>query len=471
MKNVYSLFFIVISVMYSYSTFASEWNIGPNRQYKKPSDISLLVKDFDTISIDKAEYIGDVCSWYAKGLYFKGESGTILKANGKAAEQKAIWVIKGDDCIVEGIDFWDCAVIDRNGAGIRIEGTNILVRSCAFRNNQDGILCGANPNSTVIIEQCEFENSGAGDGLSHGIYIGHIKAFYYQFNYAHGTKVGHEVKSRAAFNMIAYNNISQEKGTGSRNIDLPNGGTSVIIGNILQHSANAENGNTIGYGLEGLRDSLDNSLYIASNTFINERSAGTFFRIDTNTRLLTWVNNIFAGNGTMLNGKASIFDTSHNTRIIPIQDVQFNNPAIYDFTLSKISPALMNAVLPGIASYYQNGIKKEFSLQPLFQYEHLCKVAPRFTNQSMGGLEGKDIISSADDQKIQYSVYPNPCDKGFTIDDSVPIINNKITILDYNSNQYVKETNSTNFVNCSDLNSGLYLIIIQNKSIPFIINH
>jgi hypothetical protein len=360
MKYAYSLFFIVLFVMYSNSIFASEWNIGPNRQYKKPSDIALLVKDFDTIYIDKAEYIGDVCSWYAKGLYFIGESGAILKANGKAAEQKAIWVIKGDDCIVEGIDFWDCAVIDRNGAGIRIEGTNILVRSCAFRNNQDGILCGANPNSTVIIEQCEFENSGAGDGLSHGIYIGHIKAFYYQFNYAHGTKVGHEVKSRAAFNMIAFNNISQEKGTGSRNIDLPNGGTSFIIGNILQHSANAENGNTIGYGLEGLRDSLDNSLFIASNTFVNERSAGTFFRIDTNTRLLTWVNNIFAGNGAMLIGKASIFDTSHNTRIIPIQDVQFNNPEVYDFTLSKNSPALMNAVLPGIAAYNQNGKKKNF---------------------------------------------------------------------------------------------------------------
>jgi len=471
MKYAYSLFFIVLFVMYSNSIFASEWNIGPNRQYKKPSDIALLVKDFDTIYIDKAEYIGDVCSWYAKGLYFKGESGAILKANGKAAEQKAIWVIKGDDCIVEGIDFRDCAVVDRNGAGIRIEGTNMIVKQCAFRNNQDGILCGANPNSTVIVEQCEFENSGAGDGLSHGIYIGHIKAFYYQFNYAHGTKVGHEVKSRAAFNMIAYNNISQEKGTGSRNIDLPNGGTSFIIGNILQHSANAENGNTIGYGLEGLRDNLDNSLFVASNTFVNERSAGTFFRIDTNTNKLVWVNNIFAGNGAMLIGKASIFDTSHNTRIIPIQDVQFNNPEVYDFTLSKNSPALMNAVLPGIAAYNQNGKKIEFSLQPQFQYEHLCKVAPRFTNQSMGSLEGKDIISSTDFKEHQAEIFPNPCDKGFTIDHSIPIINNKIMILDYHSNQYMKETNSTNFVNCSDLPSGLYFIIVQNQSIPFIINH
>jgi hypothetical protein len=173
----------------------------------------------------------------------------------------------------------------------------------------------------------------------------------------------------------------------------------------------------------------------------------------------------------MLIGKASIFDTSHNTRIIPIQDVQFNNPEVYDFTLSKNSPALMNAVLPGIAAYNQNGKKIEFSLQPQFQYEHLCKVAPRFTNQSMGSLEGKDIISSTDFKEHQAEIFPNPCDKGFTIDHSIPIINNKIMILDYHSNQYMKETNSTNFVNCSDLHSGLYFIIVQNKSIPFIINH
>lgn len=471
MSTVYSLFCIVICLIFSQSIFASEWNIGPNRQYKKPSDIALLVKDFDTIYIDKAEYIGDVCSWYAKGLYFKGESGTILKANGKAAEQKAIWVIKGDDCLVEGIDFRDCAVVDRNGAGIRIEGTNIIVRSCAFRNNQDGILCGANPNSTVIIEQCEFENSGAGDGLSHGIYIGHIKAFYYQFNYAHGTKVGHEVKSRAAFNMIAYNNISQEKGTGSRNIDLPNGGTSFIIGNILQHSANAENGNTIGYGLEGLRDSLDNSLYIASNTFVNERSAGTFFRIDTNTKLLTLVNNIFAGNGTMLIGKASMYDTTHNTRIIPIQEVQFNNPDMYDFTLSENSPALMNAVNPGIASYFQNGTKKEFSLQPLFQYEHICKVAPRFTNKSMGSLEGKDIISGMDIQEKQAVLFPNPCNVGFAIDTSSFLIDQKILIIDIFGHRYYKNIDSNKFINCEDLVSGMYYLLLQHHCIPFFVHH
>ena len=89
----------------------------------------------------------------------------------------------------------------------------------------------------------------------------------------------------------------------------------------------------------------------------------------------------------------------------------------------------------------------------------------------MGSLEGKDIISSTDFKENQAEIFPNPCDKGFTIDRSIPIINNKITILDYNSNQYVKETHSTNFVNCSDLHSGLYFIIIQNKSIPFIINH
>jgi hypothetical protein len=441
---------------------ATEWKIGPSRQYTKPSDISLLVKDFDTISIDKAEYIGDVCSWYAKGLYFNGESGTILKANGKAAEQKAIWVIKGDDCIVEGIDFRDCAVVDRNGAGIRIEGTNILVRSCAFRNNQDGILCGANPNSTVIVEQCEFENSGAGDGLSHGIYIGHIKAFYYQFNYAHGTKVGHEVKSRAAFNMIAYNNISQEKGTGSRNIDLPNGGTSFIIGNILQHSANAENGNTIGYGLEGLRDNLDNSLFVASNTFVNERSAGTFFRIDTNTNKLVWVNNIFSGSGAMLVGNARIYDTAYNVRFQSISDAKFKDPVVYDYSLTKDSPALSSAISPGYGNYIENEISREISLLPLFEYAHPCNSTPRFTHKSMGSLEGKDIISRTDFKDNQSEIFPNPCDR-FLICNSQLSQLHRITIVDMQGNITIENIDNS-IIDVSSYQPGTYIIYTPKQT-------
>ena len=92
---------------------------------------------------------------------------------------------------------------------------------------------------SLTMAYSEFEQSGAGDGLSHAIYINHIKAFIFRFNYSHTTEVGHECKSRAHFNYIAYNRLSNEDGRGSRNLDIPNGGTSVVIGNVFHKGANA----------------------------------------------------------------------------------------------------------------------------------------------------------------------------------------------------------------------------------------
>ena len=51
---------------------------------------------------------------------------------GKSAESKAIWVIKGNNCRVENIEFSNCRVPDNNGAGIRMEGTNLTVSHCYF---------------------------------------------------------------------------------------------------------------------------------------------------------------------------------------------------------------------------------------------------------------------------------------------------------------------------------------------------
>ena len=123
-----------------------------------------------------------------------------LFADGKAAEQKAIWVVKGNDCVIDGVEFLECKVADKNGAGIRVEGTNITITHCTFRRNEMGVLAGNNNQSRIIVQYSEFDRSGYGDGYSHNIYINHIKSFIFRFNYSHRAYIGHELKSRAAFN-------------------------------------------------------------------------------------------------------------------------------------------------------------------------------------------------------------------------------------------------------------------------------
>ncbi|MBK8642006.1 MAG: hypothetical protein IPN15_07315 [Saprospiraceae bacterium] len=46
----------------------------------------------------------------------------------------------GRSTIVENIEFSECGVPDKNGAGIRLEATHLVVRSCYFHDNEDGIL-------------------------------------------------------------------------------------------------------------------------------------------------------------------------------------------------------------------------------------------------------------------------------------------------------------------------------------------
>jgi hypothetical protein len=82
-----------------------------------------------------------------------------------------------------------------------------------------------------------------------------VDSLIFRFNYSHHAHVGHELKSRAHVNMIAYNRFSNEAtGDASRDIDLPNGGQAYLIGNTIQQGMQAQNSNMVGYGLEGLNN-------------------------------------------------------------------------------------------------------------------------------------------------------------------------------------------------------------------------
>ena len=103
--------------------------VGSTQQYKTPSAAAAAAQDGDTIEIEADEYAGDVAVWSANRLTIRGVNGMAhVAAHGKSAQQKAIWVIRGNDTTVEHIEFSGCRVPDRNGAGIRQEGRGLVVR-------------------------------------------------------------------------------------------------------------------------------------------------------------------------------------------------------------------------------------------------------------------------------------------------------------------------------------------------------
>ncbi|HWP45673.1 MAG TPA: right-handed parallel beta-helix repeat-containing protein, partial [Candidatus Limnocylindrales bacterium] len=347
---------------------ASILRVGPGKPYAKPSQAAAVAKDKDIIEIDAGIYTADVAVWHANNLTIRGVGGKAhLKANGASAQGKGIWVIAGDNTTIENIEFSDAVVPDHNGAGIRLEGSGLTVRNCYFHDNEMGILTGANPKSDLLIEYSEFANNYyRGDDSSvhaHNIYVGKIRSFTLRYSYIHHARIGHNVKSRAQENYILYNRIMDEQtGASSYAIDLPNGGASYLIGNLIQQGPDTDNFSIIAYAAEGGTNPVQ-QLYVVNNTFVNDYpSGGIFVQIFGNPKV-TLINNLFVGPGTVLWGKGQQIAN------LVTQDSPFVDRANFDYHLVKGSPAIDAGVNPGKAN--------NVDLTPIWQYVHLANREPR----------------------------------------------------------------------------------------------
>jgi hypothetical protein len=338
--------------------------VGPGKRYARPCAAILRASRGDTIEIDTAgNYDGDVCGWSTNNLTIRGvgPGRAVIKAAGKDREGKGIWVIAGNDTTVENIEFAGAIVSDGNGAGIRQEGTNLKVRNCYFHDNQEGILAGDDPKSTVLVEFSEFARNGTDDGSSHNIYVNHVAKLIFRYNYSHQSIEGHLLKSRAAENVIVYNRLTDEPtGTGSYELDLPNGGKSFIIGNLIEQGPKTENNTILTYMEEGSdRRDPDRQLFVINNTFVNDCPLGDnifVFIGKDDSRPAIIENNIFAGPGLVTNQPGALFKSNF------IGNPQFVDADGFNFHLRSGSPAI-NA---GSDTVIGDGLL----LAPQFQYVH-----------------------------------------------------------------------------------------------------
>jgi Right handed beta helix region len=341
------------------------YRVGPTREYQLPSQVIALVADGDTVEIDAGAYPGDVAIWRAHRLTLRGVGGRAhLIGATSLAEDKAIWVTKGNDTVIENIEFSAAVGPAGNGAGIRAEGEGLVVRRCYFHGNQNGILGGA---GEVLVEHSEFARNGAGDGFTHNMYISErVQRFTLRYSYSHHAKVGHNVKSRARENYIQYNRLMDEAdGNSSYVIDIPDGGIAYVIGNLLQQGPRTENLVMLSYGAESFRWDR-NELYVVNNTFVNDAGYGGFVRVAEQTSRAVAVNNFFVGLGRSLSPR--IEARNNLVQRYP----QFLDAARYDYRLAAGSPAIDAGVDPGRIG--------RIPLVPTAEYRHSLGRAPRSRN-------------------------------------------------------------------------------------------
>lgn len=403
--NMKHLYLVCSLLLIAGSCLAKIYQVGASKTYTVPSVVANLVSDGDTVDIDAGTY-SDCATWNKNNLLLRGVGG-MAHIKDMVCSGKGIWNFNGNNITTEYIEFSGAANPSLNGAGIRGQGGSFTVRYCYFHDNENGILCNdpAAGTSDVLVEYSEFSNNGNGDGYSHNLYIGNMKNFTLRYCYTHHAKIGHELKSRAQNNYILYNRITNETtGTASRNIDLPNGGLAIIIGNIIEQGSNSDNSNMIGYGLEGLSNPAPQNICLVNNTIVNNKSAGSFVNIQSGTGTLKMVNNILAGAGTLINGTASTLDTATNLVSVTSSAIGFVNATAYDYQLISSAKVIGKGSNPGTAGSYP--------LLPVSEYIHNSKKRNRVINGTIdiGAYEyipASGIIDSVTNA-FPLSVFPNP---------------------------------------------------------------
>jgi len=304
--------------------------VGPSGDVRTIAEAAKIARSGDVVEVRAGEYRADVAVWNQTRLTIRAVGGrAVLNAAGRSAEGKGIWVIRDGHFEVEGFDFIGARVADRNGAGIRFEHGALVVRDSSFLDNENGILTSNDGRSTLLIERSLFARNGHGDGYSHGVYAGRIARLEVRASYFHSGRAGHLLKSRARENRIEYNRLTDEDGDSSYELEFPNGGRALVIGNIIEQSAKTQNPVIVSYGAEGYKWPV-NELAMSHNTVVDSGARdGVFVRVSPGNATAFLFDNLWVGGAKL--GIPSIAEESGN-RQVPLSALR--DPAHGDYRLS-----------------------------------------------------------------------------------------------------------------------------------------
>ncbi|MCW3836365.1 right-handed parallel beta-helix repeat-containing protein [Sphingomonas canadensis] len=162
----------------------------------------------------------------------------------ETCEDKAALVLRGRGSVVDGLVFRHYEVSDGNGAGIRIEQGDLIVRNSMFLDSQEGILGGNPSGQRITIDHSTFAGLGQCEtwDCSHSIYLANKgQVIITSSRFERGTG-GHYVKLRVPNVQILDSSFDDTAGSKTNYmIDLPEGGTGLIARNTFVQGVDKEN--------------------------------------------------------------------------------------------------------------------------------------------------------------------------------------------------------------------------------------
>ncbi len=252
--------------------------VGNGKAFPTPSAAVAAAQPGDTVAISPGEYFD--CAVITKnGLTIEGVGpADKVVMTDKACEGKALLVIRGENTTVRNLTLTRVRVPDENGAGIRGESKSIVIDGVRFINNQNGILSGID-GGTLLIRNSYFEKNGfCGGACSHGVYAGHYDLLRIENSRFFDTRQAHHIKSRAARTEVLGCTIEDgPDGTASYEVEAPNGGSVIVRDSKITKGPNAENHTAaIMIGSEGVTQ-MTPEIVVANNVFRNDGSYPTIF--------------------------------------------------------------------------------------------------------------------------------------------------------------------------------------------------
>jgi MYXO-CTERM domain-containing protein len=391
-------------------------------QYATPCAAIAASQANDEVDISPGTYT-DTCEITTQGLTVKGVGGMpkIDLTGGTPAQEKGIYVVSADNVTIENLELTGASISDAeggNGAGLRITGHGVVVHGCYIHDNQDGILAAPIVDGgTITIEYTDLSHNGLGDacdqgGCVHNVYISKTSSTVrydktvFQFNWSHDlasdtSDKGHLLKSRSRETDVLYNQISGETGHDSYEVDIPNGGLAVVVGNVIEKGSSPDNSTLLYYGEEGYDITTTNALYVVNNTFVNDFTSGTFINVESGAPAgfaLTAHNNLIFGPGTLSSTGSLSADN------LLTASPMFVDPTNYNYQLLAGSPAIGKAV--------SAGSEGSFSLTPVDQ---MVPPPPPITAYSP-----VRAVMRAGDGDLGAFEFGNPSDAGSPVDSGVP---------------------------------------------------
>lgn len=285
---------------------AAVLEVGPGKRFDKPSAAIAQSRDGDTVRVAAGTY-DDCASIRQNRFTIEGVGGEVVMKD-KTCAGKAILVIDGTKVTVRGLTLANARVADRNGAGIRAEGGELLVENTRFLNNENGLMSANDPNISIRVTGSTFIGNGACQPTcAHGIYAGHIKFLRVEGSRFFDQHEGHHIKSRAERTEVVGCDIQDgPAGNSSYLIDIPNGGSALIENNKLSKGRMSSNGGSaIVIGEEG-DTNPPGPLIVRGNNFVNEQERMTVFVRNFAATPARLSGNVLAGAVTPLAGAGTV---------------------------------------------------------------------------------------------------------------------------------------------------------------------